>query len=85
MEKICKRCGKAFKSISDDYYCKRCILEALAEPTYENDDAIFNYDCNISKPKARKKPQIYKDAKKAAEMGISYGEYMYRKERGKLW
>ena len=81
-ERICLECGKTFKARGENFMCQPCIKKVLRndeEPEKaEKEDEGFTY---IYKPR-KKKSQIDIDAKKAAELGISYGQYMADKRSG---
>lgn len=93
MRKTCKNCGKVFNH-NFNIYCYSCIKIKLAEEDkgpgiYSAPESDINYDFDdfisydmdpVAKPRHRKKPQILKDVKAANEAGLSYGEYMARKE-----
>lgn len=84
MERICVECGKTFRTKFEDIMCKKCITKIISDATKIDDkDELFYID-PVTPPKMRKKPQIMIDAKAATDAGLSYGEYMARKRKGRM-
>lgn len=94
MKRKCLKCGNTF-SHDTNVWCRNCIVESLAQNIVkeeetrkqkeeEQQDFVFGYDCDISRPRVRKKTQLQKDVKAADKAGLSYGEYMARKAKGRI-
>lgn len=67
---MCRRCGHWFTTNTENTMCQYCIATVLSEIHPDN------------RPKKKTDtPQIVKDAKEAAEHGMSYGDWMASDER----
>lgn len=78
-ERICVECMKPFKARSANFMCQKCIKKVIEEsqtkPVQREDIRAELGYLPVYKPR-KKKPQIVIDAKKAKELGVSYGQYM---------
>lgn len=78
-ERICMECNKPFKARNENFMCPKCIKKVIAEsqtkPAGRADIRAELGYLTVYKQK-KKKPQIVIDAKRAKELGMSYGQYM---------
>lgn len=78
-ERICMECNKPFRAKNDNFMCQKCIRKVIAEsqakPETHDESHVKPGYMPIYKTRT-KKPQIVLDAKKAKELGMSYGQYM---------
>ena len=78
-ERICMECNKPFKTRSQNFMCPDCIRKVLADsqskPVSRDDIRAELGYLPVYKPR-KKVPQVVKDAKEAAKLGVSYGQYI---------
>lgn len=77
--RICLECNEEFKTKGMNFLCPKCvkkILEDSVRKPVSRDDirAELGY-LPVYKPR-KEVPQIVKDAKEAAKLGVSYGQYI---------
>lgn len=73
--KVCENCGKSFETVhyQQKFCCKTCY--EISHREMERLRARDYYQHSKSKSKTRKNKNVDKVAKKAKELGMSYGQY----------
>lgn len=78
-KRTCLECGKSFKAKGQNFMCPACIKRVIEEsqtkPVQREDVRAELGYLPVYKPR-KKKPQIVIDAKRAKELGVSYGRYI---------
>ncbi|WP_407397751.1 hypothetical protein [Treponema sp.] len=71
----CRECGRTFRSNEKWTMCPECIA----------DEMVGKKEQQVPKPKKKKTiSQLERDAKRASELGMSYGQYVAELRAGRI-